>query len=148
MRAAEFCTRRVIQATPSMSIVDAAAMMRRHQVGALIVVHSIDMPRPIGVLTDRDITVHIVAGGKDPALTPVGEVMTPSVVTCSSDDTLFDVIRLMRGRGVRRIPVLDQNGLLAGIVSTGDVTSALADQLAALSRALVYAPAHDSSVAD
>lgn len=145
MQVADICTRRVMQATPSTLIVEAAKLMRQHQVGALVIVSATGTPRPLGVLTDRDIAVNVVACGKDPALTRVDDVMSRSVVTCRAEDSLFNVTRLMRGRGVRRIPVVDDEGLLAGIVSTEDVTNGLAEQLVALSRAVVYAPSHGNA---
>jgi CBS domain-containing protein len=111
------------------TVVDAARQMRDGDVGAIIVA---DNGRVTGILTDRDIVVRVVADGRDPASTTVGEVATMDVITLTVDQTVDDAIRIVREHNVRRIPVV-QDGRPAGIVSIGDLAierdpdSALAD---------------------
>jgi CBS domain-containing protein len=111
------------------TVVDAAREMREGDVGAIIVA---DEGRVTGILTDRDIVVRVVADGRDPASTKVGDVATMDVVTLTVDQTVEDAIRIVREHDVRRIPVV-QDGRPAGIVSIGDLAierdpdSALAD---------------------
>jgi CBS domain-containing protein len=111
------------------TVVDAAREMREGDVGAIIVA---DEGRVTGILTDRDIVVRVVADGRDPASTTVGDVATMDVITLTVDQTVEDAIRIVREHDVRRIPVV-QDGRPAGIVSIGDLAierdpdSALAD---------------------
>ncbi|UXI65986.1 CBS domain-containing protein [Tahibacter amnicola] len=133
MRIANLCTRRVISAVPSMSLMEAADLMSRHQVGTLVVVAGTDdARRPVGMLTDRDIVVSVVARGRDPSQHTVAEVMTASIVVCRDDDILFDVVQVMRCRGVRRMPVVDANGVLCGVISADDLIAGISEQLVAL----------------
>ena len=137
MRISDICTGHVVHCRPEASVRDAAEAMRRHHVGALVVVDEPNGERlPIGMLTDRDIVVAVVAAGVDPASLAVRDVMSGKLVTCSEQDELFDAIGLMRTHGVRRLPVLNPHGGLAGIVSADDIQAALGEHLQGLGRAL------------
>jgi CBS domain-containing protein len=111
------------------TVVDAAREMREGDVGAIIVA---DNGKVTGILTDRDIVVRVVAEGRDPSSTKVGDVATMDVITLTVDQTVDDAIRIVREHDIRRIPVV-QDGRPAGIVSIGDLAierdpdSALAD---------------------
>jgi CBS domain-containing protein len=114
---------------PSDTIADAAQQMREGDVGAILVAENGQLA---GILTDRDIVVRVVADGRDPSSTTVGDVATRDVASLSVDQSVDDAIRLVREQNVRRIPVV-QDGRPAGIVSIGDLAierdtdSALAD---------------------
>ncbi len=116
-----------VQAT--MSVTDAARIMREADVGAVIVLEDADV---VGVVTDRDVAVRAVAEGRDPAATPVVEVASTDPTTVDSSQGVDEAVRLMREHGLRRLPVLEK-GLPVGILSLGDVAvekdpdSALAD---------------------
>ncbi|MDG6109951.1 CBS domain-containing protein [Dactylosporangium aurantiacum] len=113
----------------SESVAAAAELMREADVGALVVT---DTSGVRGILTDRDVTVRVVAAGCDPATTAVGDVVAPDLVAVSPQDDLDTAVELMRTNALRRLPVLDGERLV-GIVSLGDLaierdaTSALAD---------------------
>jgi signal-transduction protein with cAMP-binding, CBS, and nucleotidyltransferase domain len=77
--------------------------------------------RLVGMLTDRDITVRATAEGRDPSNTKVGEVMTPEVVYCFEDQDVSEAAKLMQDRQIRRLPILNRQKRLVGIVSLGDV---------------------------
>jgi CBS domain-containing protein len=115
--------------SPSDTVVDAARQMREGDVGAILVAEN---GRLAGILTDRDIVVRVVADGRDPSTTTVGEVMTRDLAALTPDQTVDDAIRIVREHDVRRIPVV-QDGRPVGIVSIGDLAierdpdSALAD---------------------
>ena len=117
-RIADVMTRqpRVIQ--PDATVADAAAMMRRLDVGALPVC---DGTRLIGMLTDRDITTRSTADGRDPHLTPVRDVMSPGVAWASEDDPVEAAARIMREHRIRRLPIVDERHSLVGVVSLGDL---------------------------
>ncbi|HEX6834054.1 MAG TPA: CBS domain-containing protein [Rudaea sp.] len=138
MRIADICSQHVICIEPGASLSEAAALMRRQQVGALVVTDPDRHPRqPFGIVTDRDIVVGVVAAQVGTEALTVADVMARSLATCRGDDDLFDVVRLMRTRGVRRLPVVDAQGLLVGIVTADDLVGALADHLSTLAGLLV-----------
>ena len=124
LRASEIMTKSVRTATREMSLREVAAMMRDGDMGAVPVV---DDGRLIGIVTDRDIVVRAVAEGKT-ADTPIGEVMTTELFTVAPDDFVFEAIRLMGDKQVRRIPVVSEDGSLAGIIAMADVALEMEDE--------------------
>lgn len=134
----EVCKQVVVFAYRSMALNEAARLMRDHHVGSLVVVEERDAGKsPIGMLTDRDIAIGVVARDLDPRTLAVSEVMTTDVVSVRDDDSVLDVLALMRRRGVRRVPVVTRAGLLVGIVTLDDllhiVVAQLDDLVAAIS---------------
>src|SRR5262245_58769269 len=103
---------------PEASIYEAAEKMSRLDIGPLPVC---DGERLIGMLTDRDIIVRATALGRDPNTTKVAEVLTPEVVYCLVDQDVEIAAQMMEMRQIRRVPVLDRNKRLVGIVSLGDL---------------------------
>ena len=124
LRASEIMTKSVRTATREMSLREVAAMMRDGDMGAVPVV---DDGRLIGSVTDRDIVGRAVAEGKT-ADTPIGEVMTTELFTVAPDDFVFEAIRLMGDKQVRRIPVVSSDGSLAGIIAMADVALEMEDE--------------------
>jgi CBS domain-containing protein len=96
----------------------AAKMMKEEDVGLAPIVEG---DRLVGTLTDRDIAIRVVAEGKDPATTTVGEVASKDVVTIDPDQDLDEALRLMAHHQVRRLPVVEEDGRLVGVLSQGDV---------------------------
>lgn len=117
MRCSEIMTKNVRTATRETSLREAAAMMRDGDVGAVPVV---DGGKLVGIVTDRDIVVRVVAEGKD-ADTSISEAMTTELFTVTPDDFVFEAIRLMGDKQIRRIPVINNEGVLAGIIAMADV---------------------------
>jgi CBS domain-containing protein len=103
---------------PSATLQHAAEQMRSLDVGAMPIC---DGKKLIGMITDRDIAVRAVADGKDPKTTKVSDVMSAEVVWCFDDDDVTDVARVMGERQIRRIPVVDHDKKLVGIVALKDV---------------------------
>lgn len=103
---------------PENTLVEAAGLMRELDVGCLPVCED---DRIVGIVTDRDLAVRGIADGKDPVKTEVREVMTPGVVYAFADQEVEEVVRLMEGRRIRRVPVLNRQNRLVGIVALGDV---------------------------
>jgi CBS domain-containing protein len=114
MQVFEAMTHEVVSVLPQTSIVDAAMVMKTLDVGPLPVVADGQL---VGVITDRDIAVRATAKGFDPRTTEVDMVMTRQVVACHEDDDVRTAARLMQEAQVRRLPVVDHSGDLAGIVS-------------------------------
>ena len=107
--------------TPSTPIIEAARLMRDEDVGPVPIVEG---DRVVGILTDRDIVVRVVVEGKDPQSTTAGEVASKQLVTIDPDQTLDEAARLMAKHQVRRLPVCEEDGRLAGIVAQADVARA------------------------
>lgn len=129
----EFCNREVIILNRHNSVLDAAKLMRKYHVGDVIVVE----PRgtdnvPIGILTDRDIVIELIAREIDPQNVTVADAMSDELLTVKEDDQLTEVIQQMRGKAVRRAPVVSANGTLIGVVTVDDIIDILAEQIASL----------------
>ena len=117
------------------TVQDAALLMRNHHVGDLVVVEQPNGERvPVGILTDRDIVVSVIALGLDPASLLVGDVMTGELMTANEDDDVYETIDRMRFKGIRRLPVVNSLGGLSGIVSIDDLIEFLAQEMGELSR--------------
>jgi CBS domain-containing protein len=104
--------------TPETKLMEAAQKMKKLDVGILPVC---DGQQLVGMLTDRDVTIRATAEGRDPRTTPVREVMTPEVVCCYEDQEISEAARVMENKQIRRLPVMDRNDRLVGVVSLGDL---------------------------
>lgn len=135
MSIGEICNRDTIFTTRASSIGDAARLMREHHVGDLVVAEDKNGRRvPVGILTDRDLVVEILAKGVDMNAVNVGDIMSNELVTAREGDGIYETLQHMRAKGVRRVPVVDAGGGLVGIVSADDLLDLLADELTALAR--------------
>jgi CBS domain-containing protein len=121
MRISEIMSRDVQLANPSQTLQEAARMMADLDVGAIPVAEN---DRLVGMLTDRDIAVRAVAQGKNPAQCKVGECMSSEIKYVFDDETTDDLARNMSTLQVRRLPVLNREKRLVGIVSLGDLATA------------------------
>jgi len=137
MKVGELCNRVVVFAYRDMPLAEAARLMREHHVGSLIVVKEDNGKRtPLGILTDRDIVVEVLAAGLDFRTLIVGEVMSDDLITAREEDDMLDVLGVMRRRGIRRIPVVTPAGTLAGIVTIDDLLGVLSEELDGIVRAI------------
>jgi CBS domain-containing protein len=118
MQVQDIMTPNVEVISPTATLREAAEKMSRLDIGPLPVC---DGDRLVGMLTDRDITVRATAQGRDPNTTPVREVMTPEVVYCFTDQEVEIAAQMMERRQIRRVPVLDRDKRLVGIVALGDI---------------------------
>ncbi|MEM1097410.1 MAG: CBS domain-containing protein [Planctomycetota bacterium] len=105
---------------PSARVIDAATLMNRRRIGALVVVEA---GRVVGMFTERDVLRRVVAERLDPAAISVSEVMTRDVVSCIADDGMDHARKLFMQQRVRHLPVLDERGHLAGLISIGDLNA-------------------------
>jgi len=137
LTAGEVCTRIVTTAFRGTVLSEAARLMREQHVGCLVVVEEADPGRVVvGILTDRDIVVSVVAKDLDARLLSVREAMTTDVVTAREEDSVTDLLELMRRKGVRRIPVTGPQGVLVGLVALDDLLAVVADEMQALAGAI------------
>lgn len=120
----EIMTKNVTTVSPEMSLEDVAVMLRDGDVGSMPVVENNKL---IGIVTDRDIVVRGIAEGKTNDA-KINEVMTAEVFSVKPDDFVFEAIRMMGDKQVRRIPVVDESGALAGIIAMADVALETEDE--------------------
>ncbi len=113
-----------IAATRQAPIAQVSALMRDENVGSVVIV---DDDEPVGIVTDRDVTIEVTAEGKDPADVTAEDVMTPDPVVVDGDAGLMELTHIMADNGVRRVPVVD-NGKLDGIITLDDVDQLLSDE--------------------
>ena len=135
MAIGEICSRNTVFARRDESVATAARLMRESHVGCLVVAEEVDGERvPVGMLTDRDITVAVVAPGLDANTNTiqVGDVMSTELLTVNEDAGIAETVELMRIRGVRRLPATDSDGRLIGLVAADDIMSLLAEEIAGL----------------
>lgn len=135
MPVGEICNRVVIVANPDNTILEAAQLMRQHHVGSLVVVVQRDSSTvPVGIITDRDLVVDVMASEADQTVITVGDVMVPDLCTIKESAGLLEAIEYMRAKGVRRLPVVNQSGGLVGILVLDDLLELLAEELLSLSK--------------
>jgi len=133
MIVSEVFTSAVVRASRSTTLQEAAKLMRKQHVGALVVTdEGLERDRPLGIVTDRDIVIKAVAEGLPVQRATVGDIMTQALATVLRTDTLTQALELMRTRGVRRLAVAEANGELAGIVSMDDIVDRLAGEIGAM----------------
>lgn len=131
------CSKEVARVTAETSLREASLQMRNRHVGALVVVEiQGGLERPIGIVTDRDIVVAVVAPGARPESIRVRDVMPPALFVARESDGLFEAFRKMAEHGVRRLPVVAADGRLAGIVTADDLLRVVAAELASFATAL------------
>jgi CBS domain-containing protein len=123
-RCRDIMTRNVTTATRDMSVRAVAALMRDGDMGSLPVVEN---GKLVGIITDRDIVVRAVAEGRD-ATALIGDVMTTEIFAVRAEDYVFEAIRLMGDKQVRRVPVINENNELAGIIAMADVALETEDE--------------------
>ncbi len=135
MSIGEICNRDVVFTLKSSTVQEAAQLMRQHHVGSLVVVEDGAGPRkPVGLVTDRDLVVELVAENVSVDQVSIGDVMSDTVESAREDEGVWDVLRRMRQKGVRRMPVVDADGALAGIVTMDDAVDLLAEELSDLAK--------------
>lgn len=133
MAIGEICSRDVVFVRRGESVATAARQMRENHVGCLVVADETDGKRvPVGMLTDRDITVAVVAPNLDAAAILVGDVMSGELLSVQEDAGIGETVELMRVRGIRRLPVTDADGTLIGLVAADDIMSLLAEEIGGL----------------
>lgn len=126
IKCSRIMTGTVATASADSSVQEAAALLRDGDIGIIPIVDSEGVL--VGVLTDRDIVVRAVADGLDITSTRVGEIMTRELFTASPDDFVFQAVRMMGEKQVRRIPIVESDGKLVGILSMADVALEMEDE--------------------
>lgn len=132
-RVGTFCVRDVATVARGTSVRDAAMLMRERHVGAVVVTEERGgRSLPVGIVTDRDIAIEVVAAQLDPKAITVGEIVQRPLATVSAESSFAEAAREMSLHGVRRLPVVERDGTLAGIVSLDDLLVELVAPLVAV----------------
>jgi CBS domain-containing protein len=135
MPVSEICNREVVVVRREDTVHEAAKLMRQHHVGDVVVVEERNGVRvPVGIVTDRDLVVEIMAPDVVQMVITVGDIMGLKLATVKENMGVYESIQYMRGEGVRRLPVVDGKGGLVGILTLDDLLELLAEELLELSR--------------
>jgi len=121
MKVIDLCSRNVTTAPATAPVATVSKLMRTRHVGSVVVTGDGGPGKPTGIVTDRDIVMEVVAMGLDPATLTAGDIMTPSPAVAHAGDDALWALKIMRDRGVRRLPVLDEKGELAGLLAFDDL---------------------------
>ena len=116
-------TKNPVSAMPGDTVASVAQLMKQRDIGPVPIVEDKSSNRLIGIVTDRDLALNVVADGRDPNTTLVRDVMTTDVVTCREDDEIEQILDAMSTHQLRRIPVVDANDMLVGIIAQADVAT-------------------------
>ena len=133
------CNREVITVQRDATALHAAVLMRQHHVGDVVVIENRNNKTvPIGIVTDRDIVVELVATELDCKVITVGDIIITKLIVVKDSAGVFEAIQLMANKGVRRLPVVDDAGGLVGIVTLDDLLLLLSKELAALNKLVTH----------
>ncbi len=135
----DFATSMVAVVEPETPTVLVAQLMRKHHIGALVVVDADEKTHAIGIVTDRDLVLELMAEGLDPAIFTAGDIMSIDLVTATPEMDALEAVQLMKTHRLRRLVINDDEGRLVGIVTMEDVLELLASELANLAGGLAGA---------
>ena len=135
MTIGKVCNREVVFIHAQASVPEAARLMREHHVGDLVVTKEKTGKRvPVGIVTDRDIVLEVIAEGVGMDDVNVGDIMSDNLVTARESDGLLETIKVMRAKGIRRLPVVNDDHELVGILSVDDLIDLFSEQIVDLAR--------------
>ncbi|MGW8246498.1 MAG: CBS domain-containing protein [Acidiferrobacterales bacterium] len=149
MSVGEYCNREVVVVERSESVREAVHLMRQHHVGSVVVVEERgEAAKPAGILTDRDIVIEVLAEDVDPDKVSIGDIMSTDPVTVDESATLLDALEIMRKQGVRRVLVVNAEGVLLGMLAVDDLLELLGEQVSALVELIRTEQAHERTLRD
>lgn len=135
MQLGEACNREVIIIADNSSVIEAAKLMRDYHVGSIVVTKKDEgITKPIGIITDRDLVIDVIAKDMSPEKVTVSGIMNSKLITGKDTDQLWNSLRTMRTHGIRRMPVIDSNGSLVGIITADDILELFSEELLDLTR--------------
>jgi len=146
MSVGRICNRTTVVARRGDSVLEVARIMRQNHVGSVIVVDdTAGAATPIGIVTDRDLVLEVIAAELDPEAVTISDLVARELVTAHEADSLWDTMQRMRSHGTRRMPVVDDSKQLVGIVSVDDLLELLAVELNELARVSAREQAHEQT---
>ena len=139
MSISEICHRDVVTLQCDATVQEAAKLMRQHHIGDIIIVDNRNGAQiPTGIVTDRDLIVEVVATELDVAVLTVGDIMAKELFTAKESMEIFEAIQYMRRKTIRRLPVVDEDGGLVGILTLDDALALLSEELLNLAKLVGY----------
>ena len=126
----DFATAAAAVVEPETTALAVAQLMRKHHLGAVVVVAAQGQSQPVGIVTDRDLVLELMAEGLDPAVFTAGDIMSVNLVSARPDMEATQAVDVMKANGVRRLVVTDAQGRIVGVVTLEDVPEALPRDLA------------------
>jgi CBS domain-containing protein len=135
----DFATQVVAVVEPETPALVVAQLMRKHHIGALVVVEAQEKSRPVGIVTDRDLVLELMAEGLDPAVFTAGDIMTVDLVLATPEMDAMEAVLLMKTHRLRRLVIVDDANRLMGIVTMEDILELLTRELADLTAGLAGA---------
>jgi CBS domain-containing protein len=140
----EICNREVVYVNRDVTVHAACKLMRHYHVGSLVVVDEADGKRtPAGIVTDRDVVVEVDAMDLDAKVITAGDIMSQDLVTVDEEEGLLKTIEIMRFKGVRRVPVVDKENRLIGIVTIDDLLEVMAEEIGNLAHIVAREQTHE-----
>ena len=136
MKIASFCQHEFVTIHAQEFLRSAAALMREQHVGALVVIDSANPPQVLGVVTDRDLAIEVLARELNVATMRIGEIASNSLVAVAASASVHEAVSAMEASGVRRLLVTEEDGSVTGFVSADDLIGAIASELGSLASAL------------
>jgi len=125
-KCSDVMTKDLVYSHPDDTVADVAKLMKKEDIGPVLIVDKNNQGKKlVGIVTDRDLAIKVVGEGRDPQKTKVEDVMTVKVITCRADDDVQNAMKSMAQYQLRRIPVVNNDGLLVGIISQADVATRL-----------------------
>ncbi|MEW6353466.1 MAG: CBS domain-containing protein [Pseudomonadota bacterium] len=140
----ELCSRDVVFVTRNESVVEAARLMRQHHVGDVVVIDEKNGLRvPVGMITDRDIVIEVIAKGVSPDTVTAGDIMSGDIAVVRETEGVYETIQYMRAKGVRRMPVVNAKGALVGILALDDLLELISEEMGELAKLIAHEQAQE-----
>jgi CBS domain-containing protein len=148
MNIGELCTRETVCCRTDSSLLSVAQLMREHHVGDIVVVveESTGAKVPVGIITDRDLVIEVLAKAVSPSDLTAKDLLTEPLVKAREDDAVYETIERMQAKGIRRVPVVNSRGALVGILTLDDISEYLTEELTRLSKIAVRQQRRESKV--
>ena len=126
----EICNREVVIASRDTSVSELAQLMREQHVGSIVITELQNKCHvPVGIVTDRDLVIELLSKGVDTSKVTAGDIMSGEIVTVRESNHIGDTLKLMRGKGIRRIPVVNDENVLVGILTIDDLLDVVISEL-------------------
>lgn len=144
MPISDICNTKVVSVEKDDSILKVARLMRERHVGCVVVTQPAKGKRiPTGIITDRDLVLEVMAAEADPNQLSAGDIVVHSPIVAEENDGIRETLHRMRSHGIRRVPVIDGNGFLAGIVSADDMIEFFAKEFKDLAKMIAIEQRHE-----
>lgn len=138
MTIGSICNKEVITVERDTTIVNAAKLMRQHHVGDVVVVDTkLNKTVPVGIVTDRDLIMEVVATELDSSVFTVGDIMVSHLTVIKENASIFEATHLMTSKGIRRLPVIDNSGSLVGTISLDDLLLLFSKEISLISKLII-----------